>query len=302
MAVITTGNHPAALWPGVRAWFGTTYAEKPMQYTSIFEVVSSDKAYEEDIAGSGFGLAAVKGEGAAVTYDSDQQEYTKRYMHVAYALGFLVSHEEIADNQYKGKAFNRSGRLARSMRQTQEIVAANVLNRADSSSYTGGDGVKLLSTAHPTLNGDQSNALSVAADFSESALEDLLVQIRGAKDSRGLRIALTAQKLIIPPQLQFDATRIIASQLRVGTADNDINAVRSMGLLPGGMVVNDYLDDTDMWFVQTDADNGLMFFNRESVALSNDGDFDTMNARAKAYMRFSVGWTDWRGVYGSPGA
>lgn len=302
MAVISTGNHPAALWPGVREWFGTQYKDKPLQYTAIFETAGSEKAYEEDIANSGFGLAAVKSEGSAVSYDSDSQEWTKRYTHVPYALGFIVTHEEMMDNLYKTKAFRRAANLARSMRQTQEIVAANVLNRADSSSYTGGDGVKLLSTAHPTLSGNQSNAASVAVDFSEAALEDMLVQIRGAKDSRGLRIALQGRQLTIPPQLQFEATRVLKSTQRSGSADNDINAVRSMGMLPDGIVVCDYFDDTDQWFIQTDAPNGLMFMNRESVDLSNDGDFDTMNARAKAYMRFSVGWTDWRGIYGSSGS
>lgn len=300
--VINTGNHPAALWPGVREFFGTQYAEKPKQWSQIFEQRSSEKAYEEDIAISGFGLAPVKTEGGGVSYDSDNQEYTKRYTHVAYALGFQVTHEEIEDNLYKSRAFRRSAGLARSMRQTQEIIAANILNRATTAGYTGGDGVVLLSASHPSQAGNWSNILSVAADLSEAALEDILIQIRGAKDSRGLRIALQGRQLLIAPQNQFEATRIMKSTLRYNTADNDINAMRSMGMLPDGVVVNDYFDDADQWFVQTDVPNGLMFFNRESVSLSNDGDFDTMNAKAKAYMRFSVGWTDPRAVYGSPGA
>lgn len=300
MAVITTGNHPASTWPGVRENFGMKYAEKPMQYTQIFEVVQSSRAYEEDVANSGFGLAAVKSEGGGVIYDSDTQEWTKRYTHLAYALGFIVTTEELADNLYKDKAFRRSANLARSMRQTQEITAANVLNRADSSSYLGGDGVKLLSTAHPALSGNYANALAVAADLSEASAEDMMILIRAAKDSRGLRIALQPQQLIIPPNEMFNADRIFNSALRSGTADNDKNAIR--GKLPGGVVINDYLDDTDQWFIQTDCPNGLIFMNRASVELSNDGDFDTMNAKAKAYMRFSVGWTDPRGIYGSPGA
>lgn len=302
MAVISTGNHPAALWPGVRAFFGTTYNEKPLQYPRIFDVRSSTKNYEEDVAITGFGLPQTKGEGSAVSYDSDNQEWTKRYTHVAYALGFIVTYEELQDNLYKTRAFRRAAGLAYSMRQGQEIIARNILDRAGNSSYTGGDGKELLATDHPTANGNQSNELSTAADFSEAALEDILIQIRGATDSRGKQIALSPRALIVPAALMFDAHRVTKSPLRSGTAENDANAVRDMGLLPEGVVVNDYLTDTDQWFVKTDAPNGLTWFNRAEVMLSNDNDFDTMNAKAKAYMRLSAGWTDWRTVYGSPGA
>lgn len=299
--VITTGNHPAALWPGVREWFGRNYNEHPTEYTDIFSVQKSSKNYEEDVEVTGFGLAGVKNEGGGISYDSESQGITKRYTHVAYALGFIVTYEELRDNQYKEKAFRRSKSLAFSMRQTREIVGANVLNRAFTAAYAGGDGKELVATDHPTLDGDQSNELTVAADFSEASLEDLLIQMHNAKNSRGLRIAVKARKLIIPPNLVFEAQRVLKSELRVGTAENDINAVRSMGLLPEGFVVNHYLTDTDAWFVKTDVQNGLMWFDREAVELSNDNDFDTMNAKAKAYMRFTAGWTDWRGLYGSPG-
>lgn len=300
--VITTGNHPKALWPGVREYFGTQYREKPLQYPAIFDVRNSSKNYEEDVAVSSFGLAPIKGEGGSVSYDSDAQEWVKRYTHVAYALGFIVTREELDDNLYKSRAFRRSMALAFSMRQTQEIVARNILDRATDSNYVGGDGVELLSTAHPTASGNQSNELSTAADFSEAALEDLLIQIRTAKDSRGKQIAIRPQALVVAPNNMFEAHRVTKSPLRSGTAENDANAVRDMGLLPKGIVVNDYLTDTDQWFVTTDVPNGLVWFNRVKVELSNDNDFDTMNAKAKAYMRFSAGWTDWRGVFGSPGA
>jgi len=300
--VIGTGNHPAALWPGVNAFWGRMYKEHTTQYTEIFDVKSSGKAYEEDVEVTGFALAPVKAEGSAVSYDSETQGPTSRYTHVPYALGFIVTHEEIQDNLYEVVGKRRAGALAFSMRQTKENVGANVLNRAFNSSFTGGDGVELLSTAHPTLDGTQSNELATAADFSEAALEDLLIQINNAKNSRGLRISIQAQKLIVPPALMFDVQRVLKSELRVSTADNDINAVRSMGLLPGGFTVNNYLTDTDAWFLKTNVMNGLCCFNREKIGFGRDNDFDTMNAKAKAYERYSVGWTDWRGCYGSPGA
>lgn len=300
--VITTGNHPAALWPGVREWFGRNYNEHPTEYTEIFAVQKSSRNYEDDVEVTGLGLAAIKAEGGGVSYDSESQGITKRYTHVAYALGFIVTKEELDDNLYKEKAFRRSKSLAFSMRQTREIVGANVLNRAFTAAYPGGDGKEMIATDHPTLDGSQSNELTVAADFSEASLEDLLIQMHNAKNSRGLRIAVKARKLIIPPNLVFEAQRVLKSELRVGTADNDINAVRSMGLLPEGFVVNHYLTDPGAWFMKSDVQNGLMWFDRIAVELSNDNDFDTMNAKAKAYMRFTAGWTDFRGIYGSPGA
>ncbi len=300
--VITTGNHPKALWPGIHAWFGSSYDEFPEEYPEIFEMDTSTKAYEEDVGVTGFGFAPIKTEGAAVAYDSETQDFTKRYTHVAYGLGYIVTYEELQDGQYEVVSKRRAKRLAFSMRQSKETVAANVLNRGFTSGYTGGDGSILFVSTHPTLSGSQSNVISTAADFSEAALEDLLIQIRQAKGPRGLAISLRPQKLIIPVNTQFDAERTLKSTLRVDTPNNDINAVRNMGLLPQGYVVNDYLTDTDAWFIKTNAPNGLTMFNREAIGFEQDNDFDTKNAKAKSYMRFSVGWTDWRSVYGSAGA
>lgn len=300
--VITTGNHPKALWPGMHAFFHSTVKEFPREYPDIFTIESSSKNYEEDTLVSGFGLAPVKGEGAAVSYDSETQGYTQRYTHVAYALGYIVTKEELDDNLYASVSRSRIRRLAYSMRQTKETVSANVLNRGFNSSFPGGDGKELFATDHPTTNGNQSNELSTPADFSEASLEDLLIQIRQAKNDRGLLMACIPQKLVVAPNGHFDAERVLKSTLQSGTANNDINAVRSKSMLPQGYVVNDYLTDPDAWFVKTDCPNGMTMFDRIAMDFSRDNDFDTMNAKAKAYMRFSVGWSDWRGMYGSPGA
>lgn len=299
---ITTGNHPKSLWPGVKAFFGKTYAEKPMVCEQVFSVMSSDKAYEEVVEETGFGLAPIKAEGQAVSYDTDTQGYVTRYTNVTYGLGAIVTREAIEDNQYESVATRKAAKLARSMRQTKENVHANILNRAFNSSFAGGDGKELLATDHPTLAGNQQNELTVAADLSEASLEDLLILIRLARDSRGLRIQLEGQKLIVPPQLAFEATRIVSSVNQSGTANNDINAMKAMGMLPGGIVVWDYLTDDDAFFITTDAPEGLTTFQRRALALTQDNDFDTENARMKATERYSVGWSDWRGLYGSPGA
>lgn len=300
--VITTGNHPKALWPGMRAFWGRQYSEHPQEWSQIFETESSDKAYEEDAEVTGFGLAPIKTQGGAVSYDSETQGQTKRYTHVTYALGYIVTRDEQDDNLYEVVSKRRIKALAFSIRQTEEIVAANVLNRAFNSSYTGGDAKELCATDHTTVDGTQSNELATAADLSEASLEDLIIQIMEAKNSRGLRISLMPKKLIVPPALAFDAERIINSTLQSGTANNDTNAVKSMGLIKGGAVINHYLTDSDAWFLQTNAPNGLMRFNRRATEFRQDNDFDTENAKAKASVRFSVGWTDFRGVYGTPGA
>jgi len=300
--VITTGNHPKALWPGMRAFWGRQYSEHPQEWSQIFDAESSEKAYEEDAEVTGFGLAPVKTQGGSVSYDSETQGPTKRYTHVTYALGYIVTRDEQDDNLYEVVSKRRIKALAFSIRQTEEIVAANVLNRAFNSSYTGGDAKELCATDHPTVDGTQSNKLATAADLSEASLEDLIIQIMEAKNSRGLRISLMPKKLIVPPALAFDAERIINSTLQSGTANNDTNAVKSMGLIKGGAVINHYLTDSDAWFLQTNAPNGLMRFNRRATEFRQDNDFDTENAKAKASVRFSVGWTDFRGVYGTPGA
>jgi hypothetical protein len=296
--VISTGNHPKALWPGMHAFFGASYAEFPEEYKQIFSVEKSSKNYEEDAALTGFGLAPTKTEGGAINYDSETQGFTKRYTHVVYGLGYTVTEEELEDNQYEIVSRRRIKRLAFSMRQTKEIVSANVLNRATTTGYNGGDGVVLLSTAHTSTNGNWSNTLSTAADLSEAALEDLVIQIGQATNDRGLNIALRPTKLIIPVNLMFDAKRILKSELQSGNANNDINALKGMF----DYSVNHYLTDADAWFLKTDAPNGLTMFERRALSFQQDSDFDTANAKAKATMRFSVGWTDPRGVYGSVGA
>ena len=298
---ITTGNHPKSLWPGVKAFFGKTYREKPMVCTMVFDSMTSDKAYEEVVEETGFGLAPQKAEGASVSYDTDAQGYTTRFTNVTYGLGAIVTREAIEDNQYENVASRKASKLARSMRQTKENVHANILNRAFTAAYAGGDGKELLATDHPSLVGNQQNELTVSADLSEASLEDVLILIRLATVSRGLPIQLEGQKLIVPPQLAFEATRILSSTNQSGTANNDINAMKALGLLPGGVVVWDYLSDTDAFFVKTDAPEGLMTFQRRALALTQDNDFDTENARMKATERFVAGWGDWRGLYGSPG-
>jgi phage major head subunit gpT-like protein len=296
--VISTGNHPKALWPGMHAFFQASYNEHPEEYREIFSIEKSSKNYEEDTALSGFGLAPAKAEGAAISYDSESQKYTKRYTHVVYGLGYVVTEEELEDNQYEIVSRRRIKRLAYSMRQTKEIVSANVLNRATTAGYNGGDGVVLLSTAHPSSNGNWSNKLSTAADLSEAALEDIVIQIGQAVNDRGLNIALRPKKLIVPVNLMFEAKRILKSEQQSGNANNDINALKGMF----DFTVNHYLTDTDAWFIKTDAPNGMTMFERRAMSFQQDNDFDTANAKAKATMRFSVGWSDPRSIYGSEGA
>lgn len=303
MSVITTGAWPKALWEGVHEFFGLQYDEHPEEWPELFEKLNSDKKYEEDVQGSSFGLAPTKGEGAAVAYDGESQGWISRYTHVAYALGFIVTREDRDDNLYEEIAMGRAGRLSFSMRQTKETVLANVYNRAFNSSYTGGDGKELLATDHPVVGGGtQSNELSTAADFSEAALEDLLILIDGAENERGHKIGITGQKLIVPRQLRFDVERVMQSEYQTGTANNDINPIAKGRYLPQGFAVNHYLTDPDAWFVRTNCPSGMRMFERVATELSQDNDFDTENMKAKAYMRFSGGWSDWRGLYGSPGA
>src|SRR3990167_7579733 len=299
---ITTGSHPKALWPGINAWFGGAYNEHPEEHKEIFKVLTSENNYEEDVLTTGFGMAPVKNEGSPYSYDSESQGFTKRYKHVPYGLGYIVTREELADNLYEKVSKRRSARLAFSMRQTRETVGANILNRAFNSTYTGGDGVELLATTHPSLNGNWANELSTAADLSEASLEDLLIIIAQATNEKGHKIALRGMKVIVHPNDMFEAERILKSSLRVGSANNDLNAIKNMGLLPEGYVVNHYLTDTDAWFVKTSAPDGMKWFDREAVEFKQDNDQDTDNAKAKSYMRFVCGWSDPRGMYGSPGA
>lgn len=303
MSVITTGNHPKLLWPGLHKLFGLTYKDLPRMHTEVFDVRSSDKAYEEVQELTGFGLAPVKSEGGAVSYDTHSQGFTTRFTNVNYGLGFIETQEAVDDNLYKGRASSRTKALARSMNVTKETVLANILNRAFDSNYQGGDGKELLATDHPVATGGtQANELSVASDLSEAAIEDMLILIRNAKDSRGLRINLMGKYLLVAPDNEYDATRIVYSTLQNDTANNAINAMKHQGRLPGGVKVWPYLTDADAWFVPTDVPEGMILFNRKSVAFTKDSDFDTDNFKHKATERYIGGWGDWRGMFGSEGA
>lgn len=302
MGVITTSAHPKDLWPGIVAHFGHTYTEHQEEFSQIFDKEDSTKAYEERVQYTGLGLAAVKGQGAPIGYDESQQGYISRMTNVTYAIGAIVTREAIDDGQYESIAKRLSKGMAFSLRQTKENIGANILNRAFTSGYNGGDGVSLINSAHPETGGNQSNHIATAADLSEASLEDLLIQIMQAQNARGLKISLVGQKLIVPPALVFEATRILKSALQSGNANNDVNALKQMGLLPGGIVVNHYLTDADAWFVKTNAPEGLIYQERRSYEFKQDNDFDTENAKMKASERYTFGWADFRAVYGSPGA
>ena len=301
MAVITTGSAPKTLWPGIYAFWGDKYKEHELFYKYMFDIKNSEKAYEEVPEIIGFGLAPVKEQTSSVQYDQWRQGPVSRFTHKAYALGFIVSHEEEKDNLYKEVAMRRTGLLAFTARTTKEIVHANIYNRAFNSNFLGADDLELCSTLHVTDNGTQSNELAVAADLSETALEDLNIQIKNAKNSRGLNIALRSRKLIVAPAEEFNAERILGSVLQSGTANNDVNALRSMGTIPEGYIANPYLTDTDAWFVRTDVESGLCSFEREAIQFSQDNDFDTGNYKYKFYERYVPFWADWRGLFGSPG-
>lgn len=301
MNAITRGAHPKALWPGVHKFGMGIYKSFPWEYTDIFDVKSSNMAYEEMVEVQGFRAAQEKAEGAAVAFDSQKQGFVNRWTHITYALGYAVTQEEREDNLYM-KAFPRAEQLARSFRITKEVVGADVLNNGHSGSFLGPDGVALYSTAHPTNDGTQSNKLTVAADLAESSLEDILIDISEAKDTNGLQAPIMAQCLIIPPALVYEATRILRSELRVGTDHNDINAMRNLGVLPGGHKVNHFLTDSDSWHVKTDCPEGLTWFDRIPYTFSTDNDFDTGNLLHKGRERYSTGWLDWRTIYGSEGA
>ena len=291
------------LVPGLHALFGLEYDSYENQHEEIFDTESSERAFEEEVMLSGFGEAPTKGEGAAVVYDTAQESFTSRYSHETIALAFALTEEAIEDNLYDTLSSRYTRALARSMNTTKQVKAANVLNNAFNSSFVGGDGKELCATDHPTVgNIDLRNELSVAADLNETSLEQALIDIADFKDERGLKINAQAVKLIIPPALQFVADRLMESPGRVQTSDNDINAIRNMGMVPQGYVVNNYLTDTDAFFIKTDVPNGLKHFVRTPVQTSMEGDFETGNVRYKARERYSFGFSDWRGIFGSPGA
>ena len=290
------------LEPGLNALFGLEYKNYENQHTQIYSVESSDRAFEEEVMESGFGEAPVKSEGSGVSYDQAQEVYTARYTHETIALAFSLTEEAVEDNLYDRLSARYTKALARSMAQTKQIKAAAVLNGAFTTSI-GGDGVVLCSTSHPTLSGPNlSNTLATPADLSETSLEQSLIDIAAFTDERGLKIAVQGLKLIIPKELMFTADRIMKSTLRVGTADNDVNAIRNMGMVPQGYVVNNFLTDPDAFFIKTDAPNGMKMFERVSMKTGFEGDFDTGNVRYKARERYSFGFSDPRGLFGSPGA
>jgi hypothetical protein len=302
MALITSGSFAKALWPGVNAWYGKAYDEFKVEWTDLFDSFTSRKAYEEDVGLTSYGLAQIKPQGQGIQYDSEGQGFTTRYTHVTYGLGFMVTREAFDDDQYDVVAERRARGLAFSMRQTKETVAANVYNRAFNASYTFGDGSALLVSNHANVaGGTWSNILATASNLSEASLEQACIDIGKYTNDRGLRISVMPRSLIIPVDLQFEAERILKTQRRVGTANNDIGALVSMGKFPEGIKVNHYLTSTTAWFLRTNVQDGMKHFSRRDDDFSEDSDFDTENAKFKAVARYSFGATDPRGLYGTAG-
>ena len=292
------------LEPGLNALFGLEYDRYDNEHAEIFETESSDRAFEEEVMLSGFGAAPTKSEGGAVNFDDANEAYTARYNHETIALAFSITEEAIEDNLYDRLGARYTRALARSMAHTKQVKAASVLNNAfTAGAFAGGDGVALCDASHPlTSGGTFANEPGTAADLNETSLEDALISIAGFVDERGLKVALRGMKLIIPRQLQFVAERLMVSNLRVGTADNDTNALRSMGMLPQGYAVNDFLTDPDAFFIMTDAPRGMIHFERTALSTNMEADFDTGNMRYKARERYSFGFSDPRCIFGSPGA
>jgi hypothetical protein len=296
---INSSSFAQALWPGINKWYGRAYDEWPVEWTALFDKESSGRQYEEDVGVTGFGLASVKPEGQGITYDEENQAFTTRYTHAVYALGFIVTREIFDDDQYDIVGQRRAQALAFSMRQTKETVGANVYNRAFNNSYTGGDGLEMCSALHVNRSGGTwSNELATGADLSEAALEQACIDIAGFTNDRGLKIAVQPKSLIIPKELMFEAERILGSIGRVATADNDLNALNSMGKFKD-VVVNHYLTEVDNWWIRTNVVNGTKCFDRRAMEFGIDNDFDTENAKYKASERYSFGWTDPRGIFGS---
>jgi len=291
------------LEPGLNALFGMEYGRYENQHSEIYTTESSDRAFEEEVMLSGFGAAPVKQEGSGVSFDDANESFTARYNHETIALAFAITEEAVEDNLYDRISARYTRALARSMAHTKQVKAAAVLNNAFDSSVTGGDGKELCATDHPLITGGTfANEPSTAADLNETSLEDALISIAGFVDERGLKIALRGTKLIIPRQLQFTAERLMSSVLRPATSDNDVNAIRSMGMLPQGYTVNDFLTDTDAFFIMTDTPRGFLHFERTPLSTNMEADFDTGNMRYKARERYSFGFSDPRCVFGSPGA
>ncbi len=298
-SIISTGSHPKLLWPGLHKVCMGEYNSWEEEFSQVFSLQDTDKNYEEDVEITAFDLAQVKAEGSAFAYTGHSQGFTKRYTPVSYGLGFIVTYEEMQDNQYLTKGVKRAKLLARSFRIAKEIVHFNIFNRAFDSAYLGGDGLELCSTAHATLSGTMSNKLATAADLSEASLEDMLTMVRVAKNSKGHPIKLQEKTLLVSPYERFNAQRILQSNLQNDTNLNAKNIVGSLGIK---LMVGTYLTDNDAWFLTTDVDAGLQSFKRQGYTFGDDNDFDTKNAKHAGYERYVPGWTDWRGVFGTPGA
>ena len=291
------------LEPGLNALFGLEYKQYENQSAEIYTTESSDRAFEEEVMLSGFASAQVKPEGSGVSYDNAQETFTARYTNETIALAFAITEEAIEDNLYDRLASRYTKALARSMAQTKQVKAASPLNNGQTGgTFNSGDGVTLFNASHPTIAGTFANTLATAADLNETSLEQSLIDIAALTDERGLKIAAKGMKMIIPSALQFTAERLMASAGRVGTADNDINAIKSMGMIPQGYSVNNFLTDTDAWFIKTDVPNGLKHFVRAPIKTAMEGDFETGNVRYKSRERYSFGFSDFRGIFGSPGA
>jgi len=299
---INTGSFGKALWPGVNKWYGQAYDEFPVEWSKVFKTHSSRKAWEEDILYSGFGLAQVKGEGAPIAYDQAQQGFIDRYTHVQYGLGFVITKEMVEDDQYDAIGSKKATALAFSARQTKENVAWNIFNRAFNASFVFGDGVSLVNSAHPNqAGGTWTNQIAIATDISEAALEQMYIDLGKYTNDRGLRIAIRPEQLVVPVDLDFEANKIMQTEYEVATNNNTVNLIRSR--FPGGVVVSHYLTPGNgVWFVVTNAQDGLKLFERRPDTFSFDDDFDTDNAKYKFTTRYSVGCTDKRAVYGSQGS
>ncbi len=302
MGIINTGTHPKALWPGVFSMFGMSYNNRD-QWRDLVDVQTSEKHREEMVQNNGFGLAAIKEQGAPVGYDTTSQGGTATALHVVYALGYIVTREAIEDNLYEKLAMGRAKALKRAMVETKNTVVANWFNRGFDTNYTVGPDVKpMFSASHPSSSGNQSNLLATPADLSESALEDLVIQANGATDDRGNKIALQVQSLHIPRQLEFEAARILKSINQNDSANNAINAMRALGTFPDGFKVNNFFTDPDAFFIKTDVSDGLTLFQRRALEFTKDNDFGTENALAKATERYSLQIGDFRNYYASAGA
>jgi len=291
------------LLPGLNALFGLEYARYGEEHKEIYETETSERSFEEETKLSGFSAAPVKAEGSAIAYDNAQEAWTARYNHETIALGFSLTEEAIEDNLYDSLSARYTKGLARAMAYTKQVKAASILNNGFSSNYVGGDGVSLFNTSHPLVNGGvNANTPSTQADLNETSLENAVIQIAAWTDERGLLIAAKPKKLIIPPALMFVATRLLETELRVGTNNNDINALKNNGSIPEGYTVNHFLTDNNAWFLTTDVPNGMKHFVRTPLQNSMDGDFDTGNVRYKSRERYSFGWSDPLGMYGSSGS